>query len=80
MNLTNFYQARINTTKNFVDIETAGGHISDGIVLTAYDFASEVVEVRRKGNETTMIVLRLKDTDIPEYWKDAEVIFTTRKQ
>ena len=79
MNLTNFKRARINSSENFVDIHSCGGHINDGVVLTAYDFTSDVVEIRRKDKETAMFVLRFNDIEIPEYWKDAKVIFTTRK-
>ena len=79
MYLTNFTRARINDDKNFVDIQSCGGHISYGVVLTAYDFASDVVEIRRKGKETAMFALTFDDIEIPEYWKDAEVVFTTRK-
>ncbi|OEH52949.1 hypothetical protein AQ616_18770 [Oceanobacillus sp. E9] len=80
MILTNFGSVRINDSENFVDIRNVeNSHISIGVMLTAYDFASEIIEVRRKNHETTMFVLKYDDIEIPEYWKDAEIIFTNRK-
>lgn len=80
LNLTNFESVRINDTVNFVDVNTVGNnHISTGVMLTAYDFSSEIVEVRRKDRKTAMFVLKYDDIEIPDYWKDAEVIFTNRK-
>lgn len=78
MNLTNFKKVRINDTENFVDVQ-ALDHSSYGVMLTAYDFASEIVEVRRKESQTAMFVLSHGDIEIPDFWKDAEVIFSTRK-
>lgn len=78
MNLTNFNKLRINDTENFVDVH-AIDHSNDGVILTAYDFASEVVEIRRKNNQTAMFVMKYDDIKISDYWKDAEVIFSTRK-
>jgi hypothetical protein len=77
MNITNFKRLRINDTENFVDVQSCGGHhCSEGLVLTAYDFASERIEIRRKDRQTAMFVLKYNDTKIPEYWQDAEVIFS----
>ena len=80
MNLTNFSRARINNAENFVDISNGEkSHISQCVVLTAYEFASEVIEVRKKERQVAMFALQYDDISIPEYWKDAEVIFTNRK-
>ncbi|MFE8701182.1 hypothetical protein ACFYKX_11305 [Cytobacillus sp. FJAT-54145] len=80
MNLTNFKRFRINDTHTFVDVEACGGHSSYGLKLVAYDFANERVEIRRKDKQTAMFVLKYEDTEIPDYWKDAEIIFTTAPQ
>lgn len=77
MNLTNFKRLRINDSENFVDVESCGGyHSSEGVMLTAYDFASQRIEIRRKERQTAMFVLKYNDVKIPEYWRDAEVIFS----
>lgn len=80
MNLNNFKQFRINGTENFVDVTCCGGHSNDGFSITAYDFASDVIEVRRKERETVVFVLKYSDIEIPKYWDDAEVVFTTRNK
>lgn len=80
MNLTNFSRARINNTDNFIDIENGGkAHISQCVILTAYEFASKVIEVRKKERQVAMFALQFDDIEIPDYWKDAEVIYTNRK-
>lgn len=80
MDLTNFSNARINKSDNFVDIQNGGkSHISDFVILTAYEFSSKVIEVRRKERKVAMFALKYDDIEIPEYWKDAEVIFTNRR-
>jgi hypothetical protein len=80
LNLTNFSRARINDSKNFIDISNGGkAHISQCVILTAYEFASEVIEVRRKERQVAMFTLEFDDIEIPDYWKDAEVMFTNRK-
>ena len=77
MNITNFERFRINDSETFVDVKSCGGHAEEGVILTAYDFANERVEIRRKERQTAMFVLKRKDTEIPEYWQDAEIIFST---
>lgn len=77
MNIENFSRFRINNTGNFVDVQSFGGHSSYGVVLSAYDFASKRVEIRRKEKQTAMFVFKYDDLEIPEYWKDADIIFTT---
>jgi hypothetical protein len=76
MNITNFKRLRINDSSNFIDVESCGGHSSCGVILTAYDFSSKRIEIRRKERQTAMFVLEYSDIQIPEYWQDAEVIFS----
>lgn len=78
MQVRNFDNIRVNTD-NILDIQSFGGHSDYGVMITAYDFASKVVEVRRKENKTAMFAFQFSDLEIPEYWKDAEIVFTTRK-
>lgn len=79
MNINNFKSLRLNDSENFVDVDSYGGHSNYGVVLTAYDFASEAIEVRRRGRETAMFVLKYEDTEIPDYWKNAEILYSTRR-
>lgn len=78
MNITNFKRFRINDTDTFVDVSSCGGHSSDGVVLTAYDFVNERVEIRRKERQTAMFVLKDNNTEIPKFWRDAEIVFSTQ--
>ena len=53
------------------------------IVATAYDYilAQEqfrgAVEVRQKGGMTALIVYRYSDTEIPAWWRDAELVYSS---
>ncbi|ALY08096.1 hypothetical protein BhaS171_00040 [Bacillus phage vB_BhaS-171] len=78
MQIRNFKNVRVND-ENFLDVKSFGGHSDYGVMVTAYDFASEVVEVRRKEGRTSLFAYKFGDIELSDYWKDAEVIFTTRK-
>jgi hypothetical protein len=79
MNITNFNRIRINDTDNFLDIEGFGGHSNYGVMATAYEFASKKIEIRRKDRQIAMFLFEFSDLEIPDYWKDAEVIFSKTK-
>lgn len=78
MQIRNFNKVRVND-ENFLDVNGFGGHSDYGVMVTAYDFASKVVEVRRKEGRTALLAYKFGDLELPDYWKDSEVIFTTRK-
>ncbi|MRX54672.1 hypothetical protein GJU41_11880 [Bacillus idriensis] len=77
MQIRNFKSIRINS-ENLLDVSGFGGHSDYGVLVTAYDFASAVIEVRRKEGTTAMLAMQYDDLDLPAYWKDAEILFTTR--
>ena len=81
MNIENFDRFRINNSENFVDVSLLPKtHSSDGFMLTAYEFTSEVIEVRKKNNQVAMFVMKYDEIKVPDDWKDAEVVFTTREK
>lgn len=55
MQIRNFKRIRVND-ENFLDIDSFGGHSEYGAMVTSYDFASEVVEVRRKLCKTALFI------------------------
>lgn len=77
MNLTLNNLEKIGT-ENFADVRSCGGHSNDGFSISTYDFASDVIEVKRKEGETVVFVLKYSEIEIPKYWDDAEVVYTTR--
>ncbi|APB77416.1 30S ribosomal protein S16 [Paenibacillus polymyxa] len=83
MEITNFDRLRVKSdTFCFMDIEKIGNNSSNGLMATAYlmgaiqDYINQKVEVRRKDNYITVISYHYDDIEIPEYWRDAEVIFS----
>lgn len=80
MEVANFSRLRINGSENFVDVSSNGRHhISDFVELTAYDFDS-FVEIRRKDNKTVMLVFKYNELEPSDYWKDADIIYSNRKE
>ncbi|MFD2703837.1 hypothetical protein ACFSVM_25740 [Paenibacillus shunpengii] len=68
--------------ERFADVEKIGGHSRDGFMVTAYcmrsfdKYSQHKVEVRKKEREVALITYRFNDAEIPEYWRDAEVLFS----
>lgn len=75
MNVTNFNRLRVNK-ENFVDIQSFDGHVEYGVMIIAHDFSSRRMEIRRKEKQTAMFVFQYSDLEIPEWWQDAEVLFS----
>lgn len=83
MNIQNFERFRVEAnTCCFMDIERIGHHSSNGFMATAYlmgsiaNYIQQKVEVRKKDNLVTLISYHYSDAEIPEYWRDAEVLFS----
>jgi hypothetical protein len=70
----------------FIDVRKISGHCSEGVMATAYMFKSDdkytkrKVEVRKKDNSVALITYYYSDTKLPEYWQDAEVLFTWEQE
>lgn len=67
----------------FVDIKAFPDGCSSGFMITGYDipsyknsFARHKVEVRKKLNQTALFVYKYDDSEIDEWWKDAEILYT----
>lgn len=83
MNIANFDRFRIEAeTFCFMDVSKIGYHSSNGLMATAYlmgsskDYIKQKVEVRKKENQVTLITYHYSDAEIPEYWRDAEILFS----
>lgn len=65
-----------------MDISMIGADSREGSMATAYMMKSNInwikhkVEVRKKDNMITLITYHYGDSEIPEYWRDAEVLFS----
>ncbi|MEK5058624.1 hypothetical protein [Paenibacillus sp. FSL H7-0326] len=81
MHIQNFDKFRIENER-FADVQKIGSHSSDGFMVTAYcmkswdKYSQHKVEVRKKEREVALITYRRSDAEIPEYWRDAEVLFS----
>lgn len=83
MIITNFDRFRIEADSYcFMDISKIGHHSSSGFVAEAYlmktpqDYIKQKVEVRKKERQIALITYHYVDAEIPEYWRNAEVIFS----
>ncbi|MEK3838690.1 hypothetical protein [Paenibacillus sp. FSL R7-0128] len=87
MNITNFQNFRIETEHSgdgvFADVRPFDSGSSSGFMVTAYNipsfknsWAKHKVEVRRKENQTALIVYKYNDSEIDEWWNDAEVLYS----
>lgn len=87
MNIRNFDRFRVQSGETcFMDISSIGNHSQAGSMATAYlmkaykEYTSHKVEVRKKDNMITLITYHFSDSEIPEYWRDAEVIFSWEEE
>ena len=56
-------------------------HENTGVIAITYDWGEGYIEIRRnKNNDIAIFNSKYIDTPIPEYWEDAEVIWTNRKE
>lgn len=88
MNITQFDKFRINSESDicqsiFMDVYNIGNSCRDGFMAIAYEihagrkeFAKHKVEVRRKERQIALISYKNSESEIPEYWKDAEVLYS----
>lgn len=85
MNITQFDRFRINSESSigsavFMDISTIDGGCSGGFMAIAYEipnnkgFSSHKIEVRRKERQVALLTYKYSDLELPEYWRDAEVL------
>jgi hypothetical protein len=78
MDIENIEDINLNNSSRgmFVNVANFGGHSEYGLRLTAFDFAFSKLEIRQKDNMTAMFIYKYDDITIPEFWKDADVIYT----
>ncbi|MCM3492864.1 hypothetical protein ACPV3A_16505 [Paenibacillus sp. Dod16] len=83
MNIKDFERFRIDSNSFcFMDIEKIGHHSNNGFMATAYlmgateKYIQQKVEVRKKERQVALITYHYSDAEIPEYWRDAEVLFS----
>lgn len=82
MDIKNFDRFRAGSgSVSFVDVSYIGKHHeSEGIMLVAYkikgqrEFSNHTIEIRVRDNQVAMFNTEY-ELDIPEYWRDAEVIY-----
>ena len=87
MNITNFNRVRFDAGNYgpFIDIDKLNTHSSNGFYATAYLIGSidkkgdHAVQVRLKDRQVATFVTRYGEDDIPEYWKDAEILFSWKE-
>ena len=83
MNIKNFDSFRIDAGDCcFMDVSKIGKHSNYGFMTTAYllkspdKYISQKVEVRKKDNKIALISYKYGDLQLPEYWRDAEILFS----
>lgn len=86
MNITQFDRFRINSESSigssvFMDVQKLDCNCSQGFMAIAYeipslnkDYIKHKIEVRRKDRTVALITYKYSDTEIEEYWRDAEII------
>lgn len=89
MNITQFDKFRINSESDicktiFMDVEKLGHSCREGFMAVAYEipssptdlYSKHKVEVRRKERTVALISYKYSDSEIPDWWKDAEVLYS----
>jgi len=88
MNITQFDRMRINSESSivgavFMDVRAFDAGCSSGFMAVAYEipssykeFAEHKVEVRTKERQVALITYKYSDAEIPEWWRDAEVLYS----
>lgn len=87
LNIKNFNNLRLESDSCvFADVSKLGSHSSEGFMVTAYmmrsidEYSKNKIEVRKKENEVSLLVYRFGDSKIPDYWKDAELLFSWEQE
>ena len=86
MNLANFKRIRIGSRHPMtLDVETIEYHERDGIYAYFYGSpnlfdgsALERAELRRKNNTYAIFLFRYKDMELPDSWKDSDLLWSLR--
>lgn len=82
--ITNFDCIRVNDTWNFADITSYGDHCSNAFYMTAYEmsgkttdnnYASRLIQVRKRENQVATFVQMYDDIKLPEWWMDSELLY-----
>lgn len=89
MDVTGFKKFRINSDSSigeavFMDVRNIGSSCREGFMAVAYEIPSitrdsytkHKLEVRRKDRTVALISYKYSDTEIDEYWRDAEVLYS----
>jgi hypothetical protein len=93
MNITQFDRFRINSESDicnnlFMDVRKISNSCSEGFMAVAYEipsmpkdkYSKHKVEVRRKERQIALIAYKYSDTEIDEYWRDAEVLYSWEQE
>lgn len=92
MNVTQFDRFRINSQSGivgavFMDVQKISNSCAEGFMAIAYEIpsmpdshAKHKIEVRRKDRTVALISYKYSYTEIDEYWKDAEVLYSWEQE
>ncbi len=86
MDLTNFKRVRIGSHYPQVfGISPIAGHESDGLYAQFHGFmllekGQKRVELRCKDNSYALFLFRYDDMELPDWWKDSEVLWELETQ
>ncbi|MEK4263640.1 hypothetical protein BJP48_30305 [Paenibacillus odorifer] len=92
MEITHFDRLRINSDSSvrsvFLDVTAFNQGASSGFMAVAYNipsfnkesYAKHKTEVRRKENQTGLFVHKYSDAEIPEWWRDAEILYSWEQE
>lgn len=93
MNITQFDKFRINSESDicktvFMDVYKIGNSCHEGFMAVAYEIPTmpkekttkHKVEVRRKERQIALIAYKYSDTEIDEWWRDAEVLYSWEQE
>jgi len=86
MNLRDFKRVRIGSNyPQVLDIQPIEAHESDGLFASFQGFVllekgQKRVELRKKDNSYALFLFRYKDMELPDWWKDSEIIWELETQ
>lgn len=93
MDITQFDRFRIKSSSStgsnvFMDVSRIGTSCSEGFMAVAYEigtspfdnYSKHKVEVRRKERQIALIAYRYSDSEIDEWWRDAEVLYSWEQE
>ena len=86
MNIANFKRIRIGSHyPQTFDVQPIESHESDGIYASFQGFptfydgtALERAELRHKNNSYAVFLFRYKDMELPDWWKDSDLLWTLK--